>query len=158
MPGENLLVGLYVNELLVRLLGKFEPVPVLFRAYQELLLSFVVGVSTTALRKFELTLLSQLGYGITFDLDAGSGEPVQPDRYYRYVPDEGFHQLVQDTSNASFKGEYLLEIGSGNLCGLEIDACAKRAIRVSFTTLLGDKPLKSRELFELYRSGTKEKS
>ena len=159
MPGENLLVGLYVNELLVRLLGKFEPVPVLFHAYQELLLSLVSSsVSSRALRSFELTLLSQLGYGITFEFDAMSGEPVKPDCYYRYVPDEGFHQLAHDPENASYKGEHLLAIFNGDLSLPEVDVCAKKIVRASFAMLLGNKPLKSRELFEMYHSGVKQRS
>ncbi|HIG41650.1 MAG: DNA repair protein RecO [bacterium] len=159
LSGESLLVGFYVNELLVRLLGKFEPVPVLFHAYQALLLDLVsAGVSAPSLRIFELTLLRQLGYGITFGIDAMSGEPVKPGCYYRYVPDEGFHELVHDTENASYKGENLLAISNGDLSIPEVDSCAKKIIQVSFAVLLGGKPLKSRELFEMYHSGTKQKN
>ena len=37
LTGDNLLLGLYVNELLVRVLGKFEAVPEVFGEYQTLL-------------------------------------------------------------------------------------------------------------------------
>ncbi len=162
LVGENIMIGLYVNELLVRLLGKYDPVVELFSAYQELLLVLVSGNPATALlRRFELLLLSELGYGITFDADAGTGMQIESDCFYRYVPDEGFHQL-KDTMNrdtndqGSFKGEHLLAIAGGELDSPDVDASAKKIIRSSLTVLLGHKPLKSREMFELYQSEKKQ--
>jgi DNA repair protein RecO (recombination protein O) len=156
LVGENLLIGLYVNELLVRLLGKYEPVGSLFAAYQDLVLNLISGnPSSGVLRGFELNLLSELGYEVTFDLDASTGLAVEADQYYRYVPDEGFHSLIQDTSNATYKGEYLLAIADGDFDTPAVDNCAKKIVRASLAVLLGDKPLKSREMFELYQSRTR---
>ena len=47
------------------------------------------GAIDTTLRSFEKRLLDALGYGPTFDRTADGGEPVHPDRCYRYVPDRG---------------------------------------------------------------------
>lgn len=150
LVGENILIGLYVNELLVRLLGKFEPLGTLFSAYQELILVLVSGVfNASALRKFELTLLTELGYGITFDIAYATTDRIEPDRYYRYVPQEGFHLLTTDIPGGAYKGEYLLAIATGDLDRKEAAACAKKIVRASFAVLLGQKPLKSRELFLL---------
>lgn len=159
LQGENLLIGMYANELLVRLLGKFEAVINVFDAYQQLLLALVSAKDTNdSLRYFELTLLEDLGYGITFDLDAGSGETIQADRYYRYVPDEGFHSLASNTSNAAYLGEHLLQIANRQFASAEVEACAKKIIRSSLAVLLGSKPLKSREMFKKYQLDIKGRS
>lgn len=150
LVGENILIGLYVNELLVRLLGKFEPNGRLFSAYQQLLLVLVAdSFNVSALRKFELTLLTELGYGITFDVEYATTNRIESDRYYRYVPDEGFHLLTADIPDGSYKGEYLLAIAAGDLDDKGAAACAKKIVRASLAVLLGQKPLKSRELFLL---------
>ena len=37
LPGKNLFIGLYINELLFHVLGKFDPVPNIFDRYSDLL-------------------------------------------------------------------------------------------------------------------------
>ncbi len=158
LVGENLLLGLYANELMVRLCHKFERSPMLFSAYQRLLLGLVSGSNMIhALREFELSLLTELGYGISFDVDASSGSDIDPNVFYRYVPDEGFHPLLSGTGN-SYKGEQLLKISAGDYVGSDVANIAKKIIRQSLNHLLGDKPLKSRELFAQFQAGTKSNS
>ena len=171
LEGEQLLTGLYVNELLVRLVGKYEPLPEVFDAYGPLM--HRIGSKTdmpAALRRFELLLLQELGYGITFESEAHTGKPVSADAFYRYVPDEGFHRVVDGVAESphftggsyspngvyfpdgsrdpwTFKGAQLMAIGEGSFAEPEVDASAKRIIRSSFAALLGERKLKSRELF-----------
>lgn len=147
--GNELVTGLYVNELLVRLAGKYEPMPRIFDAYGPLIHKIAAGIDMPAeLRRFELGLLRELGYGITFDVEAGSGEPVAVGTLYRYVPDEGLHRIVDDmTGHQALRGADLLAIARGDLTDPGADACAKRVIRRSFAALLGERKLKSRELF-----------
>jgi DNA repair protein RecO (recombination protein O) len=168
LTGDSLLLGIYANELLVRVLGKYEAVPGLFGQYQTLLTDLAgdgtpsVTPADTAipeprlrryqdgLRRFELGLLDELGFGISFTVDAERGAAVQPDRYYEFVADEGFYpvaRLGQDDTN-SFPGEHLLAIAAGDFSSLAIDQSAKHITRLAFARLLGGKPLKSRELFQ----------
>lgn len=148
IPGDRLLLGMYANELLIRLLGKFEKVTDLFTAYQQLLLSLVGSDDyTVELRRFELKLLNELGYGISFALDAGTGDFVEPDQFYRFVPEQGFRQLSSKT-DSSFLGEHLLNVSDGNFCSPEVEQTARRVARIAIARLLGDRPLKSRELFQ----------
>lgn len=156
LTGQSLLLGLYVNELLYRLTGKFDPMPGLFEEYGRLLTDIASGGrANAALRRFELTLLEELGYGITFDAEAGSGNPVVAGSWYRYVADEGFHE-IREPENVSygFKGEHLIAIRRGDLLEPDVDASAKRVIRASFAGLLGDRELKSRELFRKFEELT----
>lgn len=153
LVGDRLLLGMYANELLMRLLGKFEKAPGLFVAYQHLLLA-LVGADDyqRSLRQFELRLLDELGYGISFGTDAASGDFVTPDKYYRFVPDEGFRELSSKTE-ASFYGEHLLAIADGHLDSDEVEATARKIARLAIARLLGDRPLKSRELFQQLNLG-----
>lgn len=154
LTGDSLMLGLYANELLVRLLGKFDPLPEVFDGYGALLASLEQDDDVEpALREFELTLLSALGYGITFDLEAESGEPVTADGLYRYIPEEGFYRVYDGIREASagqpvYRGEALLAITAGELGTPDVAKCAKRVIRSSVSTLLGGRELKSRELFQ----------
>lgn len=149
LHGDSLLLGLYVNELLVRLMGKYDPAPLVFDMYGPLLKALRENPGTThALRNFELMLLRELGYGITFEWEAGSGEPIESEGQYRYVPDEGFHRVAEAApGDYAFSGRQLLSIVQGDFGDPATDACAKRIIRSSFAELLGGRPLMSRELF-----------
>lgn len=156
LSGDRLLLGMYINELLVRLLGKYVAAPVLFRSYQTLLLSLVGDDQyTTELRKFEIRLLDELGYGISFAFEAGTGDMVDPDMFYRFVADEGFHPIASETKN-SFSGVHLLAIADGELEDPEVEHTARRVTRLALSRLLGDKPLRSRELFQQLNEGRKQ--
>lgn len=147
--GDGLVTGLYINELLVRLVGKFEPIPRIFDAYGPLIHKIAANFDMPdALRRFELTLLQELGYGITFDVEADSGAKVSAAAFYYYVPDEGFRRIAGDIPDAqAIKGADLLSIALDRFDEPGVDACAKRIIRRSFAMLLGERTLKSRELF-----------
>ena len=146
LKGEELILGLYINELLYKLLGVQEPLPALFAAYEELLgeLSQRPGQLKPA-RRFELTLLRELGYGIDFTCEAATGKAVTPGQSYRYVVREGFYPVPSDEGGA-LSGADLLAIAEGCLDKVE-EAALRRITRLSLHHLLGDKPLKSRDLF-----------
>ena len=57
-----------------------------------------------ALRRFELALLSSLGYGVDFLHCAGSGEPVSEKMTYRYREQKGFIASVRK-DNLTFLGD-----------------------------------------------------
>ncbi|HKI73856.1 MAG TPA: DNA repair protein RecO, partial [Pseudomonadales bacterium] len=116
LTGDALLTGLYVNELLVRLLGRHEPVPAVFDAYGPLVHRIALDVEApAALRQFELGVLTELGYAITFGYEASSGEPVSEDAWYRYVPDEGFHRVQEVHPDSYFvRGADLIGIAAGD--------------------------------------------
>jgi DNA repair protein RecO (recombination protein O) len=148
LQGDALLAGLYVNELLVKLLGKYDPSVAIYEAYGALLQD-LSGATALAigLRRFELILLQELGYGITFERGV-DGDPVRAGCWYRYVPDEGFHAIGESPPDQyAYRGEDLLQIVEGRFEVPEIDTCAKRVIRSSFAVLLGQRSLRSRELF-----------
>jgi len=147
LKGEQLFLGMYVNELLYRLLGKFEPLEDLFEEYCYLLNQLETsGTATNDVRIFELRLLEELGYGINFEFDARTGSRVEPELHYRYVVHEGFYES-NDTAENLFSGADLQSIANRDLAQVK-ELQLRKITRQSLAVLLGDKPLKSRALFK----------
>ncbi|BBU81863.1 hypothetical protein EIMP300_32630 [Escherichia coli] len=86
LSGITLYSGLYINELLSRVLEYETRFSELFFDYLHCIQSLagVTGTPEPALRRFELALLGHLGYGVNFTHCAGSGEPVDDTMTYRY--------------------------------------------------------------------------
>lgn len=160
LTGERIFSGLYLNELLVRLLPRFEVFPGLFAQYGETLNSLASREdSELSLRYFELTLLSELGYGLRFDSDAGS-QAIEPSSYYRYDPERGFLARVFESDAEGdldgLCGEQLLNIADWLFSGDGLDQHNKKIVKAvtrrALQQQLGDRPLKSRELLRAFRS------
>ena len=101
------------------------------------------------MRRFELALLSYLGYGVDFLHCAGSGEPVSDTMTYRYREEKGFiGSLVVD--QLSFTGKQLKALASREFPDADTLKAAKRFTRLALKPYLGGKPLKSRELFRQF--------
>jgi DNA repair protein RecO (recombination protein O) len=148
--GDNLLIGMYVNELLVRLLGRFDPMTHLFESYKSLIiqLSSKQALAEGLLRLFEFNLLADLGYGIVFDYEIVSGIAILTEKSYKYSLEDGFSPIAGETySNQGFQGKDLLAIGQGDFSLPSARKAAKKIVRSALKPLLGDKPLNSRELF-----------
>lgn len=152
LTGSQLYSGLYLNELLVRLLHKEEPCSELFSAYQQAVASlFNLPVEVT-LRRFEQCLLRELGYELTLLWDA-EGNPIDGDTYYLYQADHGFTELAVlprdvDVRQRCFLGRHLRAIYEHQYDEPEVAASAKQLMRLALAPHLGDKPLRSRELFQ----------
>ncbi|MCH1554318.1 MAG: DNA repair protein RecO [Luminiphilus sp.] len=92
MQDAQMLSGLYLNELLLRLSPRFDSSPELFATYGVTLKAISGGVEVEAhLRRFELELLNQLGYQINWRKDSQRSD-IHPSRVYHYAPENGFEQ------------------------------------------------------------------
>ncbi|WP_100052154.1 DNA repair protein RecO [Basfia succiniciproducens] len=140
--------GFYVNELITRVIEPETPNPQLFQDYLHCLTSLAVSQNFVepALREFEFKLLHILGYGVDFLHCAGSGEPVDENMTYRYREEKGFiASLIKD--NLTFFGRELIAFERQDFSEKSVLQAAKRFTRVALKPYLGNKPLKSRELF-----------
>jgi len=149
LRGERMFSGLYLNELLVRMLHRHDPHPRLFAAYAASLDALAgPGELDDILRRFEFALLAELGYGFALDLDGRSGEPVQAGEWYHYHPDCGLvaRGPVADPVQPAFSGADLLSLAADDF-NAGVRVTAKRLLRLVLATHLGDIPLRSRELF-----------
>ena len=89
MAGIALICGFYLNELLLKLLQREDPHPSLYACYEEALGALRAGLPPAAvLRRFELRMLSDLGYGLALDVDA-YGVAIDVDADYAYVLERG---------------------------------------------------------------------
>jgi len=90
LPAACLLAGFYLNELVLQLTTRHDPVPALFDAYHGALHRLKEGAALApTLRIFEKRLLQMLGYGLELGCDAASGRPIEPSGYYYFRPGEG---------------------------------------------------------------------
>lgn len=157
LQGTRLFSGLYLNELLVRLLLSHEAHPDLYRSYQQA----IIGLSgdrdvMAVLRRFELDLLEALGYGLNLHEDCRTGEPIAEQGHYLYIPEEGLERVARpldarDSANLLFSGEQILALRTCDFAGNSHGRAALRLTRLALQRLLGDKPLASRELFQALR-------
>ncbi|MBI6547517.1 DNA repair protein RecO [Xenorhabdus lircayensis] len=151
LTGSVLYSGLYVNELLSRVLEQGTAYPALFFDYLQCLQVLAASEHTPeyALRRFELALLTNMGYGVDYLHCAGSGEPVADKMTYRYREEKGFiASLVVD--HYSFSGYELKALAVGEFPDYVTLKAAKRFTRLALKPYLGGKPLKSRELFRQF--------
>ena len=143
---------MYVNEVLCRLLHNHEEHKALYKNYQDTLIALQGdGNMEVILRKFELSLLAELGYAINLDEDYLSHQPIDVDCYYRFTPDVGFElpeQTEDDEQNARvFRGKDLIALRDFDLKEKSTATAAKRLLRLALGAHLGEKPLNSRTLF-----------
>lgn len=147
LTGNRLYSGLYANELLYRLLQPFDAHPRLFYAYGELLAELQTGAEIeVCLRCFEFRLLEEIGYGLEFRIDAESGIELQPASFYAFEPEKGFSACDARCAGA-IPGADLIAIAAGQWQDKAVKKTAKSIARQALAPHLGDRPLKSRELF-----------
>jgi DNA repair protein RecO (recombination protein O) len=148
--GESLFAAFYANELLLRGLMPHDPHPALFDAYATLLDALGTGVdAATPLRRFELALLEELGYGVTLDVCAGDGAPVRPDRRYAFRPAEGVLEAAPDGQIAEplFEGRALLALARAEPLAAGLAGEARRLTRLALDHALGQRPLRTRAVY-----------
>ncbi len=100
MPtGEALLSGYYLNELLLTLLARDDPHPVLFDVYASVvavLASAHEEVLEAALRSYELLLLREVGLLPQLDVQTLTLAALEADQSYTLVPEGGLRQAHAD--------------------------------------------------------------
>lgn len=146
LAGPALFSGFYLNELLNRLLPRDEVQYGLFAGYAQILGELAEGAAVESrLRYFERQLLDVLGYGIDFTHDAGSDSLILEGSHYDFHPERGFVRASPGAS--AFPGAVLLGLATGETLSSEGLQVLKQVHRRALARLLGNKPLKSRELF-----------
>ncbi len=147
LMGNDLVMAIYVNELIQRLLPEGEEHSEIFKSYW----SYIKNINTLdtvakeySLRVFENQLLQDLGYGLDFDDDI-NGNIINNNLQYDYIEDQGF--TVNDEGVIS--GSMLLHLSNSNesITNPNELSILKKMNRKRLKSLLGDKPLKSKELF-----------
>lgn len=150
LRGDHLYSGLYLNELLVRLLPEQDACPEVYLRYSQALIQLSSLASLEpVLRDFELGLLADLGYRVDFTFDAMRGCPLDAASEYEWRDQQGWGAVTGALPGA-FSGACLLAIGQGDYREAETLKQAKRLTRMLLKPLLGQRPLQSRQLFKKY--------
>ncbi|TVQ85383.1 MAG: DNA repair protein RecO [Chromatiaceae bacterium] len=188
LAGKTLYCGLYLNELLLRLLGRHDPHEALFVFYQQALAGLggegvfpasaatdtdpsatrTIGVAESAmptaertigaglvnlvLRRFELHLLQEVGYQLDLTREADTGVPIDVRADYAYHPEQGLVRVVSPTGVVTISGDTLQRLATGVPLNGEHARAARDLLRLALAPHLGERPLKSRELFRQHNA------
>lgn len=147
LNGKLAICGLYINELIVKLLPRWDSCQSLFSGYQDSLvdLEHNAAAAQVILRKFELLLLKSLGYELQLTKDILTGRLIDADSYYSFDPVLG-PKLVYATASQAIKGESLLALEANDFADPKILFDIKRLMRSVLNYHLGSRRLVTREL------------
>ena len=144
----SLYSAFYINELLIRLLKEQIECHHLFSQYQTSLYALAQGSNIASeLRKFELTLLEELG--LSFDFTPIFEHDVS---HFYYIAEQGFvpvYQAEPKNLTKCFVKSHLEEIAEQSDIAEDSPSANtfKLLMRQVINQLLGNKPLNSRKLF-----------
>ena len=154
--GDAFFAGFYLNEILLRLCPLEEAMLRTFEQYQLTLLQLQQLASHESaalflrqiLRQFEHVLLQELGYAIDFSVDASQQE-VLALQHYQFQLNDGFIPVAQ-ASRSTIAGSLIATMQSyqdeQDFSHEQLQLLGK-LYRQMISSLLGDRPLKSRQLW-----------
>lgn len=154
--GDAFFSGFYLNEILLRLCPLEVEMPQAYAQYAETLTQlqhlaaqdFPNEFLKQILRKFEHELLEELGYSLDFSTDANQ-QDITEDQQYLFQLNDGFIPTVQP-SRTALSGQKILSMCSyekGRDFNPEQLQLLSKLYRQMISSLLGDRPLKSRQLW-----------
>ncbi len=147
--GRALMCGFYLNELLLRLLARGDAHDILFDRYIATLDQLAGEACSTdyerILRRFEKNLLSDIGYGATFDVEADAGQPIDPQVRYVFQPERGALRAIGQPG-CPVSGQTLLDLAADRFDRPATLTEAKALMRALINHTLGAKPLYTRQL------------
>lgn len=146
--GSALLCAFYLNELLVRLLPREDPHPVLYDGYREALAALSAGSPPDlALRRFEWLLLRETGYAPDLLADA-QHRPIDASRNYRWQPSGGFVAAdpADEEAGQHVSGATLRDLACGSFDTNATRSQAKYLTRAILAHHLDGQVLRTRQI------------
>ncbi|HTD11289.1 MAG TPA: DNA repair protein RecO [Steroidobacteraceae bacterium] len=144
LPRGCLLACFYLNELLMRLTTRHDPLPQLFDNYQATLDALRASAPLApALRVFEKRLLEVLGYGLNLATEAHSGARLASEGWYRFRPALGFVAAANGSAGA-IAGASLVNLAQETLRDARELEDARRVLQAALGVCLEGRPLSSR--------------
>lgn len=154
LTGDAFFVGFYLNELLLKLSPVEQDMPQTFHQYQKSIeILKILNQSPQMdlelrqmLRQFEYVFLQDLGYLVNYESDS-MNEEIQEHCAYRFSINDGFVPCMPDKN--AFSGKQILTMHNDFENGFSIEQLnfLNKLHRLMINDLLGDKPLKSRQLW-----------
>lgn len=153
LSGDSFFAGCYVNELILKLLPRDDPHPDVFEQYEIVIGNLSRGVDIEpTLRIFEKRLLEDLGYGLNL-VATVDGEPLDPEKKYRYRVDEGAVPAEEATNTGEelYSGRALLALRDEAVPGDTILRDWNRLLRTAIDFRVGPEGLRSRQVLRSIR-------
>ncbi len=140
--------GFYINELILKLLHRFDEHAQLYDYYDHAIQALSSGTDVgSVLRVFEKQLLQEIGFGMILDHDVETGEAIDPDCYYHYFPQRGPVLANGDReSGTRVSGNTLKAFHEEQFNSVESSRQARTLSRSLIVQQLGGKELRSRRV------------
>lgn len=157
LAGRSLICGFYLNELMCRLTVRDDPHPQAWDAYDRAVHALGRGEPAgLVLRRFELALLTALGYAPALERDV-HGRPVDAAQDYLCRADAAPEPLTPELpvlgAHVRVAGATLRALAEGRLDDAVTRREARTLTRLWLDALLGDEALATRELLMTGASG-----
>ena len=123
------------------MLHEQDPHDFLYQQYRQFVEQLAVdGTDELMLRRLEMLLLDELGYGLVLDADI-QGQAIAPDRQYQYIPEQGLVELVsqQKATGLALNGTDLVSMVNGDFSQRPVMQAAKQLTRRVIDFYLGGK-------------------
>lgn len=144
LPSRALMSGFYVNELVLKLTTRHDPLPALFDAYHAALGTLRAEPSPErSLRLFEKRLLEATGYGLELGFEAGGGRGIVGSSYYQYRPSYGLSLAVADAPGA-VRGASVIALAAEELSGEGALEDSRRILQTALNEVLEGRELTTR--------------
>ena len=152
---ESLYFGLYINELIYRLFLEQDSSERFYDHYKEFINALFRGpLDEPLLRKFEIVLLNELGYGLVLDSEAESGNELEPDGHYLYVPQFGLKKVNEKNTKHFLKGRDVLAMADDDWSNPMAVKAARRILKTAIDFYLDGKQLHSRRLYRDFKDAS----
>jgi len=123
--------------------------PMLYETYEQTIRTLVSCSQRThleiILRKFERNFIHLSGYQISYTEEADTGRAVLEDKYYTFIPGEGF--VLANNANQNFLGAHILAIAADVWTDVDVLKTAKRIMRRGINHLLDGAVIETRALY-----------
>lgn len=148
LQGDKLYSGFYLNELIQRLVPAEAEAPELFQSYFSVLQNMTNSERVEpALRQFEWQLLQHLGAAFDWHYDADNGHALSNYDWCYFIPDHGFVTQARDDQQRAYSVADIQKLATWDIDDENRLRQLKYIMRDALSVYLGDKPLRSRELF-----------
>jgi DNA repair protein RecO (recombination protein O) len=151
LPGEAVMAAFYLNELLLKLTTRHDPLPELFDHYEQALQGLRAAQPLQpVLRIFEKRLLEVLGYGVELVAEAQAGRPVEAQDYYQFRPGQGLFPALAGSAGA-LSGRSLLGLAGERLEDANAQDDARRLLQAALAHCLEGRELTTRAVARAVR-------
>ncbi len=157
--GESLQACYYMNELILKLLHRFDPHPVLYDYYRGTVEQLVSSdeVQAEQLRIFEKKLLQEIGFGLILDHDYETGEAIDESQEYQYIANQGpVLNGAASEGNVKVSGKTLRALAEESINHPLVKRQARNLTRTLIQQQLGNKSLRTRRVMMSMREYSRE--